>query len=206
MRAGLGLVLVLLGPCRPGAVVSETDGAMTVRPDPNEALSDDEVQPEREPDAVESPDEPADTDESPPCELACADVYACLLAEGRPDTEAASIELGCLAACVASPDAFARCERPGSIGPDTCAGYLACARRAWSNEERPPTIIDPSDGCGRACGALARCHEAPLEAAEECAKECRELDDAELERRAGECAALEGCEAIEQCVMALPGA
>jgi hypothetical protein len=208
VRVAIGLALALLGSCRPGAesVVSESGGAVTVRPGPQP----DEPRPERPPEELEpssESDDLSEPNESLPCELACADVYGCLLAGGRTEAEAASIELGCLAACVEASDAFAGCGPLSSSGPQVCAGYLACVRQAWSTKEPPPLIVDPSsDGCSRACGALGGCRGFGIDAIEECARQCRQLHDSELQRLANDCAELESCEAIERCVMALPGA
>jgi hypothetical protein len=207
VRVGIGLALALLGSCRPGSesVVSES-GAMTVRPGADEPQPD-EPTPERPPDEVEPSEDSSEQSESLPCEQVCADVHGCLLAGGRTEAEAASIELGCLAACVEASDAFASCGPLSSSGPQVCAGYLACVREAWSTKEPPPLIIDSSsDGCSRACEALGGCRGFGIDAIEECARQCRQLHDSELQRLANECAELDSCETIERCVMALPGA
>lgn len=156
-----------------------------------------------------SPREPAPI-EGTPCEHACADVYACVLDQGREPSAAASIELGCLDACVRAPKAFSTCERPGSIAAETCGGYLECVRERWpSGAERTPTeVVDQpaGNGCDLACAAFARCYDASIDEAEECGRQCREALSEDLQRVAGECARLDGCEAIERCVQALPGA
>ena len=153
---------------------------------------------------------PATTLEASACEYVCADVHACVLEEGREPSAAASIELGCLDACVGAPEAFATCERPGSIGADTCGGYLECVRETWPSGDRSPTdvVVDhpAGNGCDLACAAFARCYDASIDAAEECGRQCRAALTEDLQRVAGECARLDGCEAIESCVQALPGA
>lgn len=202
----MGVLLGLLGlGCRPSSDAAEPEPVVVDERAPANGWL---KQPSGEPDPVsEGEDETTVVREGSPCEQACADVYACLLEDGREPSAAATIELGCLDACVRAPAAFASCERPSSIDAQACSGYLECAHAAWPDGERSTTQIDPeSDGCKLACGALARCEGAPLDAAEECARLCREALDDKHERLAGECALLDGCAAIEDCVFALPGA
>lgn len=203
----MGVLLVLLGlGCRPSSDAAEPEPVVVDERAPANGW----LTKPSEPDPVrerESEDETTVVREGSPCELACADVYACLLADGREPSAAATIELGCLDACVRAPAAFASCERPGSIDAQACTGYLECAHAAWPDGERSTTQIDPqADGCKLACVALARCNDATLDAAEECGRLCREALDDTHERLAGECAQLDGCTAIEECVFALPGA
>ncbi|MFO7562237.1 MAG: hypothetical protein R6X02_06310, partial [Enhygromyxa sp.] len=215
-RRGLSLLtslvsLALLGlGCRPAAE-PEHAGAPTVPPSPSQA-ADEQLElrgapkPEPEPKPKGSAGGWTSALESSACELVCADVYSCLLLDGE-ERAAASIELGCLDACVRAPGAFAACERPGSIAADECAALLGCARAAWPSEERPTTIVEAGrDGCGIACRALARCRGFPEDKAELCAAQCREVLDAGQQRMAAECGDFETCPAIESCVNALPGA
>jgi hypothetical protein len=204
-RAVLGLVL--LG-CRPAA---EPDSAVsvTVPPGPSE-LGDDRPKPDPEPKldlpGRSSSDGWTSTLASSPCELVCADVFSCSLIDHDPRA-AATIELGCLDACVRAPKAFTSCERPRSIAADTCAAYLGCVRGAWPSEERPRTIIDAErDGCDIACKALARCRGFPEYLAEECASQCRQSLTPELQQFAVTCGDYESCPAVERCVNSLPGA
>ncbi|HVI04030.1 MAG TPA: hypothetical protein VM869_35305 [Enhygromyxa sp.] len=166
--------------------------------------------PSRSPRKPEPEPEPTSTLEASACEYVCADVHACVLEEGREPSAAASIELGCLDACVGAPEAFATCERPGSIGADTCGGYLECVRETWPSGARTPVdvVVDQpaGNGCDLACAAFARCYDASIDEAEECGRQCRAALTEDLQRVAGECARLDGCEAIESCVQALPGA
>ena len=134
MKLRVGLVIVLLGcGCRPSPDASEPEQPSDERSPPIAWMA----QPGGKTDPVyvapsRPPREREQTAaiEGSPCELACADVHACVLEDGRSPSAAASIELGCLDGCVRAPDAFATCERPGSIGADTCAGYLECVRAA----------------------------------------------------------------------------
>src|SRR5690606_557603 len=169
VRVVIAVVVSLAGGCRPAT--EPTPDPLTVAPSSGESRSS---EPRPDPEL-----EPAGQHgwtaaiEGSACGLTCADVYSCLLAEGD-GRSAATIELGCLGACVRAPGAFASCERPRSITADQCASYLACARAAWPSEDRPATIVEPGpDGCGIACRALGRCRGFPLENAEECARQCR---------------------------------
>lgn len=203
---GAGLILLLGVGCRP-PTEPERSGALTVTPS----------QSEREPGSIEGdpPSEPphhlgwSSTFESSPCELACADVYACSLFDGD-ERSAVSIELGCLDACVRAPLAFAACRRPNPIAAEACVAYLSCARAAWPTEERPSTIVDVSregrDGCDIACRALARCRGFPDHSAEQCSTMCRVALDRGQQQVAAGCGDLETCSAIESCVTSLPGA
>jgi hypothetical protein len=213
VKLRVGLLIVLLGVgCRPSSDAAEPELPSDERSPPIAWMA----QPGGKTDPVyvapsRPPREREQTAaiEGSPCELACADVYACVLEDGHSPSAASSIELGCLDGCVRAPDAFATCERPDSIGAEVCAGYLECVRANWpSGEGAPAPGIDPSavNGCDLACAAFARCYDATRDQADECGRKCREALTEELQRVAGECAQLDGCTAIESCVERLPGA
>jgi hypothetical protein len=208
VRAELSLLVVFTLACRPAA---EPDAAVlvTVPPSPTEP-GDDRPKPEPEP----KPDRPLSSsfDEytsaqvSSPCELVCADVYSCSLID-RDERAAATIELACLDACVRAPAIFIACERPSSIENDGCGGYMTCVRSAWPRHDRPTTVVESAlDGCDLACKALARCYNAPEDAAAECTRQCRQSLDRDLQQVAAACSKLDGCVAIEHCINSLPGA
>jgi hypothetical protein len=206
LRVELLALVLLASVCRPApAPAPEPEpGGSGGSVDSHDA---DVREPEVEPEIEADPEAQARAIEGSPCELACADVYECWLVEGHEQAAAAKIELLCLGACVRASEAFASCERPGSITADQCAGYLGCVREAWPEGAGPSTIIDSSvDGCGGACGALGRCAGATLDEIEACTRDCRKLDNPELDRLAAECAELDDCPSIIGCVLALPGA
>lgn len=212
MKAGpAGLLLALLvTACRP------TPTPTPAPPEHAEASADPSEPGSPEPRDAETPAPTperfaawTDVGEVSPCERSCANVHACVVLEGRPRAAAATIELGCLDACVRATEAFTRCEWPSTLTADRCASSLTCIRAAWSTPTDPhtPTVIEPaSDGCDLACAALARCHDRPIESAETCARQCRKVLPEAQQLVARDCAALEGCSAIEDCVLALPGA
>lgn len=204
-RLPIGLLALLVAGCRP----TPTPTPASLQPvapssdpsEPAESKLSRALAPERLPEWTE-------IDGSLPCELSCADVHSWLLIEGYEQAAATAIELACLGACVRAREAFARCEWPSTLDTDSCASSLPCIRAAWpAPDEHTPTVVDPaSDGCGLACAALARCHGQPLDAAEACATKCRTVLSDAQQLTARECAALEGCSAINDCVLALPGA
>jgi hypothetical protein len=148
------------------------------------------------------------------CELVCAEVHACLLAQGDRAAAAASIELGCLGACVGRPErgTLFGCEPPASTAAEACAPFLACVRDAWPEErgsDGTATVVVPSgEGCQLACEAFGRCRGISSDdwAIAECVKICDRSLDEELERQAGACALLPECSEIERCIEVLPGA
>jgi hypothetical protein len=146
--------------------------------------------------------------EGSPCERTCANLHACLVLEGRERAAAATIEIGCLGACLGATKAFSACEDQAASGLDGCASLQTCVRAAWPAQDEPePIVVDAaSDGCGLACAALARCREKPSDAAEECARQCRLILSENQQLGARSCAVLESCPAVEDCVFALPGA
>lgn len=152
------------------------------------------------------------------CEQSCAELYTCVIEAGNDGPAAASsIELGCLEACIPRPDhgSLFGCELPlASVAPARCPPFLACVREAWPKQGlnvAPPVVEHVGPGCERACWAFARCEakdqtEDEIRGITKCIQKCGEaLDDAQ-ERRVGECSDLPACDALEACVLSLPGA
>ncbi|PRQ08255.1 hypothetical protein [Enhygromyxa salina] len=158
-----------------------------------------------------------------PCERSCARLHGCVIAQGeRGVAAAASIELGCLAACVQDPGPDAGtslfgCELPPAPSqPDSCAPFLECVGGAWPSKARPlpeggsiPLI--EATGCERACWAYARCEDKADTDEDErnierCIEKCGQILDDEQELILGQCASLPDCRDIEHCVLSTPGA
>ena len=140
------------------------------------------------------------------CERLCARVFECVLDEGKEDEAgAASIELGCLRACVEGPELgpFGSCEAKAG-----CGDLLGCVRASWPASPEPPrpsVESPPSAGCRHACNALASCYSASQDEADRCVKRCREALPAEREAAIGECAEQDDCGELERCMKSFPG-
>ena len=163
-------------------------------------------------DAVRPPPSPSWIDAERPnaCELSCAVVHDCLLLGGDEPAAAASIELGCLGACVSAPARFARCD-PGPVTADPaghCEGFLACVREAWPRDGETDTPqVDPVvDGCTAACKRFAACEGADDTAAKKCGELCREALSPGSQDLIGQCAGLDDCVQVEMCIRSFPGA
>jgi hypothetical protein len=205
-RFALGLGLLGLG-CRPpadGGTPIDGEHAGDEHVEPPSTSADEGSLVEVEP-GEEEGNEPEP--EASPCELSCADVHACVLVEGRTVAEASTIELGCLDGCVRAPTAFTSCPRPQPVDQSGCSEFLGCTRRAWPDEERPPTIVDePTNGCAAVCAAFSICKWGELLAVEECTKMCKLDLDPEQEQVAMQCTKLPECEAILRCIDSVPHA
>lgn len=153
------------------------------------------------------------------CEQSCGEVHDCALLERTyTPAAAAAIELGCVRACLSTPQraTLFGCGRPSAIEAGACGQYLTCVEAAWpqagggeSEIETPGTSPRiGSDPCARVCDVFARCWDPATtpELIEQCAEQCREALDAEEERRFGSCADLPECEDIMACVAQTPGA
>jgi hypothetical protein len=151
------------------------------------------------------------------CEQSCGEVHDCAVLERMytPAT-AASIELGCVRACLGTTEraTLFGCARPSAIEPGACGQFLACIDSAWPQagdavvEIETPDANLRTDPCARGCDAFARCWNpaTTAELIEQCAVECREALSAEEENRFGSCADLPECADINACVEATPNA
>lgn len=151
------------------------------------------------------------------CERSCGEVHDCALLErSYTPAAAAAIELGCVRACLGTPEraTLFGCGRPSAIEPGTCAQFLVCVDTAWPQAgdgelgiETPATSLG-IDPCVRGCDAFARCWDAGTkpELIEQCAELCREQLDDEGERKFGSCAELPECADIMICVAETPNA
>lgn len=148
------------------------------------------------------------------CEWSCADVHDCtLVTGGYTPAAAASIELGCLRACVATPERVTLfgCGRPSTIEPGPCGPFLDCVAASWpdARPQAPAPVVDPAtDGCRLACVAFGRCFDAYTEPGDmdQCAELCRQSQNADGQRHLAGCARLPSCSEILECVSSTPGA
>jgi hypothetical protein len=153
------------------------------------------------------------------CEQSCGEVHDCAVQERTyTPAAAAAIELGCVNACLRTPEraTLFGCGRPAAIEPGACGPFLACVEVAWprpgdaDNGTHTPSLDPPSgiDPCARVCDVFARCWDPATtpELIEQCAEQCRQALDAEEERRFGRCADLPECSDVMTCVAETPKA
>ncbi|EDM80314.1 hypothetical protein PPSIR1_36727 [Plesiocystis pacifica SIR-1] len=217
LGCGLGLALLLLGACNPKPDTRDPDpdsGSEPATPEPEPtdaeplASTPEPAPPEPDPEALSW----LDKGELSPCEGVCAQVHACLivgadrdLSPRRLERDAAQLELACLRTCVIQPARFEGCgdtlARPDEPAM-ACADYLECVETKWSFSGVPDAAggVSESDGCKAACTRFNICYDGTSERAEQCAHKCRELLEPHDQRLVGECAKLEGCDAVESCV------
>lgn len=215
--------LVLVG-CRPSAPpVADTPSNPPAQPSPAPVQPDTRPLVEYElPIFVEIESEAApgvappgvDAPESA-CEQSCGDVHACVLIErSYTPSAAAAIELGCVGACLRTPEraTLFGCRRPPAIEPGPCSPFLACVAAAWPKSNGSETtiepVVEPNDGCARGCEAYARCLDpsTPPETIAQCTELCQHALDDEHERFFGTCAERPECADIVACVADTPGA
>jgi hypothetical protein len=226
MRCSILVVLALvLGGCRPDAPpVALTPLERTVQPDP--AFVPPDLPADPVPDATvivaNEPDMPIQGVPPPGvgapesgCEQSCGDVHDCALLEPTyTPAAAAAIELGCVDACLHTPEreTLFGCGRPAAIEVDACSSFLACVEAEWptgSDGESPSeVVVERTSGCVRGCEMFARCWNpsTPSEFITQCIEGCQRTLDDEAERRFGTCSELPDCADIIACVDATPGA
>jgi len=153
------------------------------------------------------------SDAGSPCEALCGQVYTCLQTTDADSADAASIELGCLDACVQTANAeptgaFVGCPPPTASNTDTCPPFLTCVREAWPElgEVQTPEIELVRDGCEAACNRYADCESAGQEAAEACGELCRGALPPDLQVEIGRCARFRSCGEVIDCIESFPGA
>jgi hypothetical protein len=141
-------------------------------------------------------------------------VHDCALLAGNYSVaEAASIELGCVDACLRTPEraTLFGCNRPPTLEPGTCSPFLDCVAASWPDTSTAPPTPAPKPigvGCRAGCQAFATCYDPGTtgEQIDRCVEMCQRALDQQQQRVFGECAALADCEQIMACVAATPGA
>jgi hypothetical protein len=218
------LAMVALVGCRPSAPpVADAPSNLPAQPSPTP------VQPDTRPDLeYEAPELVAVEHEAPPgvlppgvdapesaCEQSCGDVHACVLIErSYTPSAAAAIELGCVGACLHTPEraTLFGCRRPPTIEPGPCSPFLACVAASWPDSSvGEPTIapvLEHQHGCAQGCEAYARCWDPTTtpDRIAQCTELCQQALDDEHERLFGACAELPDCADITACVTDTPGA
>jgi hypothetical protein len=218
--AMLAMVALVLVGCRPAApLVAEAPSNPPAQPSPAPDVED-EVPATPELVAVEHEAPPGvlppgvDAPESA-CEQSCGDVHACVLIErSYTPSAAAAIELGCVGACLRTPEraTLFGCRRPPMIEPGPCSPFLACVAASWPDSSvGEPTIapvLEHEHGCAQGCEAYARCWDPATtpDQITQCTELCQQALDDEHERLFGACAELPDCADITACVTDTPGA
>jgi hypothetical protein len=217
---GLLAILALVG-CRPPAPpVAETAPHPLSQPDTRPDVEDEVAEAPEEVVAVEHEAPPGvpppgvDAPESA-CEQSCGDVHACVLIErSYTPSAAAAIELGCVGACLHTPEraTLFGCRRPPTIEPGPCSPFLACVAASWPDssvgETTIPAVVEHEHGCAQGCEAYARCWDPATtpDRIAQCTEGCQQALDDEHERLFGACAELPDCADITACVTDTPGA
>lgn len=151
------------------------------------------------------------------CESLCGLVHDCLLAESPPPgfpelapRQAASLELECLAHCIAGDGSLVGSRFAGCGTSLTCAGLLPCVRASWPTQAEPgePELTpSPSgSGCREGCKRLGECFDAGAPLIDDCTQGCEDkLGDAD-EIAFGECTRSSDCLLMLECMQKFPGA
>ncbi len=151
------------------------------------------------------------------CESLCGLVHDCLLAESPPPgfpelapRQAASLELECLAHCIAGDGSLAGSRFAGCGTSSTCGALLPCVRASWPTQAEPgePELTpSPSgSGCREGCKRLGECFDAGAPLIDDCTQGCEDkLGDAD-EIAFGECTRSSDCLLMLECMQKFPGA
>jgi hypothetical protein len=230
MRWSVTLALVLVGCRAPAPPVAQTPDRppqpippqpMPAQPDPQVDVAT--VTPEPEPVALVNEGGPTAPGVPPPgvsaaesaCEQSCGEVHDCALIDGTyTPAAAAAIELGCVDACLRTPEraTLFGCGRPTVIEPGTCSPFLACVGAAWPTgggvESPSEVVVDRPGGCARTCEVFARCWDSSMtpDRIAQCAEQCRQALDETEEAKFGLCSELPDCADVMICVNQTPGA